>query len=81
MYATISTHPIDTSGEIRSMDLTIKLEPLPKHDITTEFITSTTSEYLLANYGSFSYTRLNTFRRLDALRFSVDGGIGPDHQP
>ncbi|HAE34835.1 MAG: BamA/TamA family outer membrane protein [Chitinophagales bacterium] len=74
-YATISTTPIDTSGEIRSMDLTIKLEPLPKHDITTEFNTSTTSEYLLANYGSFSYTRLNTFRRLDALRFSVDGGI------
>lgn len=74
-YTTIQNLPVDSGTTLRYVDLLIKLEPLKKYDLTAEFNTSTTSEYLLANYGSISYTRLNTFKRLDALRFSIDGGI------
>ena len=74
-YSTIQTIPIDSSGFLKYLDVVLKLEPLKKRDLTLELNTSTTSEYLFANYANASYSIRNQFKRLDLLRFSLDAGI------
>lgn len=67
-------HP-DSTSYVQYMDLIIRLDPLDKRQISTEFNVNTTSDYLLGNSVNFIYGEKNLFHNLDLLTYNLKGDI------